>query len=175
MVHDQADPRIWTMLRGPVQIAYAVEDVVAAAHDWVDRGAGPFFVRQHIAVSDSRMHGAPAPFDHSSAYGQWGEVMVELICEHHDEDQRIGGSTGVHHMAFFVDDFEATQAALQNRGWDEVLFARAGTTPFAMHDARAELGHLVEIYHDSAGLTGFYDMVRHASLDWDGTDPVRLL
>ena len=82
------------LLRGPVQIAYAVDDVVGAAESWVERGAGPFFVRHHIAVSNSRMHGVAAAFDHSSAYGQYGDVMVELLCEHHPVADRIGHHDG---------------------------------------------------------------------------------
>ena len=162
-------------LRGPVQIAYAVDDVVGAAESWVARGAGPFFVRQHIPVSNSRMQGEPAAFDHSSAYGQFGEVMVELLCEHHPDADRIGPATGVHHMAFFVDDVAIAQQALTDHGWPEALYAEAGTTPFAMHDAGSDLGHLIEIYHDSDGLLGFYDMVREAATNWDGTNPIRIL
>lgn len=162
-------------LRGPVQIAYAVDDVVQAAESWVARGAGPFFIREHIAVQNSRMHGEPAAFDHSSAYGQWGELMVELLCEHHRDDTRIGPRVGVHHMAFFVDDVTATQARLVENGWKEALYAEAGATPFAMHDAREELGHLIEIYRDSDGLIDFYDMVRNAATDWDGSNPIRML
>jgi len=162
-------------LRGPVQVAYAVDDVVVAAQSWVGRGAGPFFVRQHIAVKNSRMHGINTPFDHSSAYGQCGDVMVELLCEHHPVADRIGPVAGVHHMAFFVDDVATAQATLANHGWNEALYAEAGTTAFAMHDARTELGHLIEIYQDSPGLLGFYDMVRVAAADWNGTDPIRML
>ena len=157
-------------LRGPVQIAYAVDDVVAAAECWVARGAGPFFVRHHIPVSNSRMQGIPAAFDHSSAYGQYGDVMVELLCEHHPVAERIGPAAGVHHLAFFVDDVADAQLALVNNGWPEVLYADAGATAFAMHDARAELGHLIEIYQDSPSLLGFYDMVRNASIA--GTAPI---
>jgi len=162
-------------LRGPVQIAYAVDDVISAATSWVARGAGPFFVRQHIAVSNSRMHGANKPFDHSSAYGQYGELMVELLCEHHPLLERIGPATGVHHIAFFVDDVTTAQQAMTDYGWGEALYAEAGTTAFAMHDACDELGHLIEIYEDSPGLLSFYDMVRTAATDWDGADPIRIL
>ncbi len=163
------------ILRGPVQIAYAVDDVVAAAEAWVARGAGPFFVRNHIPVTNSRMHRQPAAFDHSSAYGQYGEVMVELLCEHHDDADRIGPKSGVHHMAFFVDDVATAQTLLTRRGWPEVLFAQAGDTSFAMHDSRSELGHLIEIYVDSPRLVGFYDTVRAAASNWDGSDPIRIL
>ncbi|MFT4987412.1 MAG: hypothetical protein ACI9BK_000179 [Acidimicrobiales bacterium] len=162
-------------LRGPVQIAYAVDDVVTAAESWVALGAGPFFVRNHIPVSNSRMHGVPAAFDHSSAYGQYGDVMVELLCEHHPNADRIGPSAGVHHMAFFVDDVAEAQAAMTTHGWAETLYAEAATTAFAMHDARDELGHLIEIYKDSPRLVGFYDMVRSTAAGWDGIDPVRVI
>lgn len=166
---------IWDLLRGPVQIAYAVDDVIAAAEAWVERGAGPFFVRRHIEVSASRMHGEPAAFDHSSAYGQFGDVMVELLCEHHPVTERVGPTTGVHHMAFFVDDVPTAQAVLVDHGWPEALYAEAGTTAFALHDATAELGHLVEIYAESDALRSFYAMVSQASADWEGSDPVRVL
>ncbi len=175
MVAAGADSNMWATLRGPVQIAYAVDDVVAAAEQCVARGAGPFFVREHIAVENSRVRGEPAAFDHSSAYGQWGDLMVELLCEHHDDATRIGPRPGVHHMAFFVDNVASAQALLITKGWPEAMYAEAGTTAFAMHDARDELGHLVEIYHDSDGLLRFYDMVRQAATDWDGTDPIRML
>ena len=71
------------LLGPPVQIAYAVTDVREAATRWVsERGVGPFFVIEHIAVTDVLYRGAPAVFDHSSAYGQWGGLMVELVCDH---------------------------------------------------------------------------------------------
>ena len=63
----------------PVQIAYSVDDVEAGAVDFAERhGAGPFFVRHHPPF-DAVHHGAPAVFNHSSAYGQWGDVQVELV------------------------------------------------------------------------------------------------
>ncbi len=41
------------LLGGPVQIAYAVPDVEVYARRWASStGAGPFFVRPHIAVTD---------------------------------------------------------------------------------------------------------------------------
>lgn len=165
----------WKTLRGPVQIAYAVDDVIGAAESCVARGAGPFFVRHHIEVANSRVKGEPRQFDHSSAYGQWGDLMVELLCEHHDDAERLGPAQGVHHMAFFVDDVAEAQAQLTDHGWPEALYAEAGTTAFAMHDARSELGHLVEIYQDTDGLIGFYELVKSAAKDWRGDQPIRVL
>ena len=156
-----------------VQVAYAVDDVVAAATRWVERGVGPFFVREHIEVDRVRIGGQPGSFDHSSAYGWWGDVMIELICDH--ADQPIGPTVGVHHLAYLVDDLAEAQASMTEAGWPEALFAHAGSTAFAMHDATADLGHLIEMYSPTEGLTGFYAMVETAAITWDGTDPIRML
>ena len=68
-----------TVLGVPVQVAYAVDDVERAAVSFAERhGAGPFFVRHHPPF-EATHNGAPAVFRHSSAYGQWGEMQVELV------------------------------------------------------------------------------------------------
>jgi len=165
------------MLAGPVQLAYAVDDVTEAARRWsVNEGIGPFFVREHIAVDNVRVHGVASTFDHSSAYAQWGTMMIELICQHDDGAERIVGSNGVHHVACFVSDFASAAAELIAAGFPETLYAETGTgMSFAMHDARADRGHLIEIYERTEPLGRFYDMVRNAASGWNGTDPVRVL
>lgn len=158
-----------------MQIAYAVTDVRSAAHRWVERGVGPFFVRDHIAVSNSRVFGAPGAFDHSSAYGWWGEIMVELICQHEPGQAPVVGGSGVHHMAFFVDDFAVASDSLVAAGYPEAMYAEVGPMPFAFHDARDELGHFIEIYERTDRLADFYSMVRQAATDWDGSEALRSL
>ena len=169
-----------SMLGPPVQIAYAVRDLDTAVQSWVaSHGAGPFFVSEHIALSDVRYRGTPSTFDHSSAYGQWGDVMVELVVDHTEGPSPVAdvvgiGGVGLHHVAHFVDDFAAAQAALITRGWPEALWAStASGLAFAFHDATAELGHMVELYEGVPGLRAFYRRVREASLGWTGTDPIR--
>ncbi len=159
-----------------MQIAYAVDDVERAAGAWVARGVGPFFVRAHIELTDVEVRERPGTFDHSSAFAQWGAVMVELIQQHHDGNgEPLVGTTGLHHVAHFVDDFDAATTALTAAGNRRVLFARTSTgMAFAFHDG-AERGHLIEIYERTPPLTGFYEMVRDASLGWSGADPIRRL
>lgn len=166
----------------PVQIAYAVRDVHAAARRWVDRrGVGPFFVVEHIAVSDVLYRGIPATFDHSSAYAHWGGVMVELVCDHTNGPSPVAdvvgaGGEGLHHVAHFVDDFVLSADRLAMAGYPQALFARtAAGLPFAFHDATAELGHMIEIYEGTPQLRAFYAMVVEAAARWDGRDPVRVL
>ena len=170
------------LLGPPVQIAYAVKDVDAAAAEWLSfRGAGPFFIRRHIAVRDVRHRGLASAFDHTSAYGQWGTLMVELVQDHTVGPSPIAdvvgvGGEGLHHLAFFVDDLDAGSARLADHGWLEALYARTSSGQgFAFHDATATLGHMVEIYEPTVGLRGFYAMVAAAAKGWDGSDPVRVL
>lgn len=152
----------------PVQIAYAVRDVDAAAEQWAARtGAGPFVISRHIALATARVHGEPDTFDHSSAYGQWGEVMVELVEEHAIPTGRgplVEPGSGVHHMAFFVDDVAGAVRWCGSQGWPEVLWAEtAGGTAFAFCDARRDLGHLVELYEPTPPLLAFYTHIRNLS------------
>ncbi|MFD2136543.1 hypothetical protein ACFSLT_18030 [Novosphingobium resinovorum] len=61
------------------QIAYFVPDVRAAARAHSAAfGSGPYYVADHIALTRAVHRGVERELDHSSAYGQWGEVMIEF-------------------------------------------------------------------------------------------------
>jgi hypothetical protein len=163
-----------------VQIAYLVDDVHAAAADWARRfGAGPFFVRRHLPLASAEHGGLPASFDHSSAYGQWGAVQVELVQLHEAHPVQLAeavAATGLHHVACFVASLADEQARLEALGWPAVLTARtAGGQAFAFHDARADLGHLLEVYEPTERVLGLYERVSAAARGWDGRAPVRSL
>jgi hypothetical protein len=163
-------------LGAPVQVAYATDDVHAAARRWVQHGVGPFFVLEHIALADVEIDGTPATFDHSSAYAQWGPVMVELICEHDPGPDPVVGTSGIHHVASFVEDLDAAGDRLVADGFSRRLLAHTvGGQGFAFHDARPTLGHLLEIYERTSGLARFYSMVHDAAVEWDGSGPIRVL
>ncbi len=153
-----------SVLGSPVQIAYAVDDVHAAAARFAaTTGAGPFIVVEHIALADVRRADGIETFDHSSAYGQWGEVMVELVQEHGAPLRSRGG---LHHLAFMVPDLTAARVECAERGWPEVLWATtASGQEFVFHDALDELGHLVELYEPSPRLLAFYARVRAMATD----------
>lgn len=150
-----------TPLGAPRQIAYAVPDLSPSTVDhWRSTiGAGPFVVAEHIALATCRVHGEPGTFDHSSAYGQWGELMVELVVEH--QDRRIGPVDGVHHVAFVVSSVDEAVHHCADQGWPVALDAitRHGQR-FVMCDARADLGHLIELYEPNEMLLSFYAHVR---------------
>lgn len=165
-----------------VQIAYFVNDSQAAAHEMAERfGAGPFFFIPRIELSSGEVQGQPQKFLHSSAYGQWGDVMMELVQQDEEGPSPFRmmyqpGEEGIHHTAMMVDSMEETYARCEQLGLP--IAARAFTltgTEFAFVDTVRQMGHMIEIYEKNEGLLGFYDMVRQASVNWDGSDPVRSL
>lgn len=166
------------------QLAYKVNDLEAAVAAHHRRfGSGPFFVLRHVALACSEHRGVERPFDHSSAYGQWGGVMVELVVQHNPDDSALhemfphgSGSEGLHHAALFVDDLAAEIARFEAGGAPLAqLSVTASGTAFAFLDTRASLGHMLELYEPTAQITGFYDFVAQAAQGWDGTDVLREL
>jgi hypothetical protein len=164
----------------PVQVAYHVPDPAAAAERCArEFGWGPFILLEHIELERSLYRGTPAPFDHSSAYGQAGDVMVELITQHDDapsalRDLYASHETGIHHVACFVDDLAAELARLRECGYAVALDARTRTgVDFAMVDASASLGHMLELYEPGEDLRRFYGYVRKCADGWTGDRPVR--
>ncbi len=165
----------------PVQIAYHVPDPEAAAIRWArELGWGPFYLMEHIPLESCLYRGNPAVFDHTSAYGQAGEVMIELITQHDDNpsvlrDLYAAGETGVHHVAYFVSDLQASLSDFRRRGYAVSLEASTRGLQFAMIDACFSVGHMLELYEPTADLRRFYDFVRRKSQGWDGADPLRRL
>lgn len=162
-----------------VQTAYLVDDVrTAAARFAAATGAGPFLVRRNRITDAVGPDGRPAMFDHSSAYGQWGRTQIELVQTHAAAPTEFADTTTelgrVHHVAMMVESFTEQQKKFSDLGWPALLTA---TTPngnaFAFHDARAELGHLVEIYEARPSILALYRRVAEAAVDWDGYEPVR--
>ena len=166
----------------PVQLAYHVPDPAAAAQRAAaDYGWGPFFLMEHIPLEWARHRGREAVFDHSSAYGQAGEMMIEFISQYDDapsalRDMYPADGFGIHHVATFVPDVRAAAGAYVAHGYELALEARTSTgVEFTMVDTRARFGHMLEIYEPGGGLAKFYEFVRKASVGWDGRDALRRL
>lgn len=91
--------------------------------------------------------------------------MIELFCQHDDAPSAVrerfaAGETGLHHVACFVDDYDAALARASAAGLTVAMTARAGTTNFAFVDDVAGRGHYWELYEGTAALHGFYDHIR---------------
>ncbi len=166
------------------QLAYYVPDMVAAARAHSEAfGSGPYFVLRHVPLASSQHRGIERAFDHSSCYGQWGNVMVEFVELHSSDPSAISdvfpsgsGQRGLHHTAVMVDDLNQAIADFASKGMALAQLSETATgTRFAFVDATSTLGHMIEMYEPSEALSGFYAMVRTAAEAWDGSDLIREL
>lgn len=172
------------MSRPVRQIAYFCEDVRRAASDHhALTGSGPFFVADHIPLARAVHRGVDRPLDHSSAYGQWGEVMVEFVQQNNagpspfrDLYREGSGRWGLHHLALFVDDVDAELERYAAAGHPTALRAEMNDGfLFAFADTVATLGHMTELYAPVLALTDFYAVVADAAAGWNGDDLIRTI
>ncbi len=161
------------------QLAYFCPDVRAAALAHHGQfGSGPYFIADNIPLRSSRYRGRETAFDHSSAYGQWGGVMVEFVQQNNPGPSALrdlypqgSGRWGLHHAALFVDDVDAEAARLADAG-----FATAQRSEmldgfvFAFVDTTCAYGHMLELYKPVPVLSEFYAMVAEAARGYHGGD-----
>lgn len=182
LVQHPRDVRRTTDFGDVVQIAYHAPNIEKlAAWFAAELGAGPFYLLEHIALKSSLYRGEPVAFDHSSAYGQFGDVMIELIHQHDDQPSAVrdmydAHMKGLHHAAIFVDDLAAAMRDATESGMAIALDAHtADGVHFVMADAREKYGFMLEFYEPSPSLLKFYQFIRRKSENWNGNDPLRRL
>ncbi|WP_408590299.1 VOC family protein [Novosphingobium sp.] len=154
------------------QVAYFCADVreAARAHH-AAFGSGPYFVADNIPLARAVHRGTERVLDHTSAYGQWGDVMIEFVAQNnpgpspfHDLFPEGSGRFGLHHVAVFVDDVETALAEFAAMGAPCALRAQMNDGfVFAFADTSATLGHMTELYAPVPVLTDFYAMVADAA------------
>jgi hypothetical protein len=162
-----------------IQNAYFVNDLDAAIVRWHRLwNIGPFIVRRHIALPDVRYRGRPSTLDISAAYVQAGDIMVELVTQHDAtpsafREMFAPGEEGFHHVAVVPDDYDGLLAHYAELGFDVVTELRTASGRGAAYiDTRSQLGHMLEVYWPSEGLTKLYRDVAAAAANWDGRNVV---
>lgn len=168
---------------GPVvQLAYHAPDIERAAGFFASQfGAGPFYLLEHIPLASCIYRGAPSHFDHSSAYGQLGDVMIELIHQHDHAPSAVRDmygpdDEGLHHAAVFVSDIEKAVSEIREAGFQCALDAKTEDgVRFVMADWRDRSGFMLEFYERQPALEKFYAFVRRKAENWDGKDILRKL
>jgi hypothetical protein len=161
-----------------IQIAYAVDDIKKSAELWSKKfNIGPFYINEHIKISNTLVNGKEGEFDHSSAYGWKENMMIELICDHKIQESPLNSNrSGIHHIAWIAPDFEKEKILLESNNCAEVLSANSGHRDgmkFAWFDPQNEMNHFYEIYEDTDDIRNFYSFLYEESKIWDGHNPVR--
>lgn len=148
-----------------MQCGWAVADIDEAVAAWVDRGAGPFFVRRAVRGIPSCYRGGPTTIDLHIAWGYIGGMQIELVqqldegasCYRDSFPQAFpGGVGGFHHMAMLNADFDKAYRACRDLGYVEAQSGALDGTRVAYFDTRALFGFMVEITEATPQLLAFY-------------------
>ncbi len=167
--------------REPItHIGYVVSDIEAAATRLAATfGAGPFLHIGHVPLSEATYRGASAHYDHSTAFGQWGPIMVEISHIHAAEPAGLAEflapapPPAIGHVGWLVDDLAAASAELERQGLALVHTGGSGPVQAHWHDGASLLGHPVEMLRRCPEILGFYATIGAASRNWDGQRPLR--
>jgi methylmalonyl-CoA/ethylmalonyl-CoA epimerase len=165
----------------PHHCGYAVDSIEATVERLVEQlGAGPFFLVENVPLENVLSRGEPAEFAHHSAFGFCGDAPIELLDIARGAPERVearcsGPRPRIHHVAYVLPRAAAKdlRRSLDERGAPEYLSSQLGELDMTFHDASAALGHDLEIHVDNPGLRGFFEMVRGAAEEWDGSEPLR--
>ena len=160
-------------------IGYVVDDLPVAAERFARQfGAGPFYAFEHIVFEEVTYRGAPATYDHSSAFGQCGPMIVELTQVYDAQpaglaEALVRPGTGVGHVGWLAESLEEEAARLESAGLVPFHTGRTGPASVVWFEGDLLLGHPIEVLQRRDELLGFYDMLKRASEGWDGEDPYR--
>lgn len=161
-------------------IGYVVDDVEAAVQTWAATyGAGPFYYFPDPRFEELYFKGEPVDFSLSAAIGNFGTFTVELTKYAYPTPipelaELLGTENNAfNHVAFLAEDTAAASARLEELGYPMFLAGRLGEDRWFWHDARAQLGHCIEIHTDVAPLNSFDALLARMAQGWDGSDPLR--
>jgi hypothetical protein len=163
-----------------VQIAYVVQDIHAAMHNWIrDCRVGPWFLIERFVGPGHRYRGKPATAVVSLAMSFAGHLNVELIQPVDDHpsvfkevvEQR---GFGFHHVGIAVEDVDVERAAYEARGYVVAFEAPvpSGGSVYYMDDGNHERG-FIELIPATAGLDQMFTRFWQTAAEWDGSEPIR--
>ena len=171
------------LLGQPAHQCYVYPDFDAALGRFAAGGIGPFFVLDEVGgMGDYR--GQQHPFSAKVAFFYSGDSCIELITPKpggisaYNEFLNLNPHGGLHHIAYYSEDFDATLAMME----------RAGKPLNVVVDMRDPAsGFQIEIYCEPVGVDnpvlyqlmrprlfdGWFDAMREAAATWDGAEPIR--
>lgn len=164
-----------------MQLAFVPEDFDAAIKHWTEvMGVGPFFWIEKAGLENAVFDGAPSKAAFGLALAYWGDLQIELIKQHNSapsiyNTQPWAGTGGVHHVCLLTDDIIDAKAKAVGSGARLVVTADVPGGGAVFYADTGGTGGLVEVLQPSPGGHDFFDMMREAAAEWDGSDPLRVI
>jgi hypothetical protein len=163
------------------QNGYVVRDVRDAMHHWIHvMGVGPWFFIEAVKTDYFRHRGMDSDMRMSIALANSGDLQIELIQQTNDAPSMYkefldSGREGLQHLAYWTRDYQALYDRALFLGYTVGHEGQIGGPQgrFAYFDTQAHPGTVIEISDISGGKGRFFEHVKHAAIDWDGSDPIR--
>jgi catechol 2,3-dioxygenase-like lactoylglutathione lyase family enzyme len=140
-------------------VGYVVDDLAEAIDRWAVVGAGPFITIPHLEFDEVTYRGGPAEYDHSSAFGKWGPIILELTEVHAVAPEGLAREFGRQHVAFLADDLDAE---VERLGLEPFHTGRTGPASAVWLVGAPLFPHPVEVLQSAPPLLEFYERVRAA-------------
>lgn len=165
-----------------MQFAWVVPDVRAAAAEWTrSTGVGPFFLFEHVGWDNPVYRGKPwETLDITAAIAQAGNVQIELISQNAEgrsmfRDVVPAGGSGLHHMALYCSDYDATLRAYKETGAELIFSGLMMGFPVCWVEPKPSLGFMIELITANPVADAVFGQFRAAAENWDGKNPLRTL
>ncbi len=167
---------------GPVlQNAFVVPDLQKSLDHWISTmGVGPFFLFENIEFSEIFYRGQPLrDLRFSVAIAYWNDLQIELIHQWNDvasiyTDFPARTCGGLQHMGVLTDSVQEDLRRLAAKGVQPVQqgITRGGLR-FAYVATDQHPGGMIELIERHPPSLQFFESMRIAARDWDGSDPIR--
>ncbi len=161
------------------QNGYVVRDIEAALKHWTEvLGIGPFFYSERVHLEYFRYHGEPFDLEMSIALANTGDLQIELIQQRNDvpsmyRDFLRSGCEGLHHMSYWTTSYQEDYDRLIAQGFKVGHEGLTAGGRFVYFDTEMHPGTVIELSDVSGPKGDFFEYVRKAAENWDGTDPIR--
>lgn len=165
------------------QLAFVVRDLDAALRYWTDvMKVGPFCVIESSRGDRRIVHrGVETEMDMSLAFAYMGDIQIEIVHQTNDAPSPYkefldAGGEGMHHIAFWPEDFHSACAHLEAAGFRTVTeFLMAdGERNVAYYETPGAVGTMIELVPMTPARTAYFSRMQRLCQNWDGvTRPIR--
>ena len=170
-------PQALRDLLGPVrQVGYIVDDIEAAALDWVNRfGIGPWRLKPHVVFDSCKYRGAAIEVDIAIGSATSDGLEIELIGVNGGpasmySDFLAAKGPGAQHVCYYPTDYDAAHAHLTATGLTPVLEGTIHGVDFSYLEDRR--GQVIEIARLSDAALAERSERAIAAATWDGSSPL---
>jgi methylmalonyl-CoA/ethylmalonyl-CoA epimerase len=164
-----------------VQIAYLVEDIDAAMAHWLEQaGLGPWTCFRNIEL-ETRFDERDFTLHIHEALAYMGGLQIQLV-QSLDSPETVtpyqeavaSSHWGVHHMAFFANDIDATIERARQQGFERICAMRdKDGHRYYYCQSKAMPAVWIEFLESYPGLHTIFEEGIAAAADWDGNQSIR--